>query len=83
MARTDKITPANIEQKLNEKAAEHRGFGYNTFRKLYSAKLNTTGMALAFNVRYETMKKYKAVEKQKRELLKVQQDTEIEMLKKV
>jgi hypothetical protein len=49
---------------LAETKPIHRGFGYKTFRILRLAKLNTTNMAKAFNVTFDTMKEWQNIDDQ-------------------
>lgn len=51
-----------LKAHLDQTKRLHRGFGYKTFRILRLAKLNKTNMARAFNVTFDTLKDWLAID---------------------
>jgi len=49
---------------LNQTKHKHRGFGYKTFRILRLAHVNTTNLARAFDVSFDTIKDWKIIDDQ-------------------
>ena len=68
MNKTDKITPANIEAKLNSHTPKELPdvMGYQLFTFLFDRKQNVAALAHAFGMQWQSMAKYYRVEKQKR-----------------
>lgn len=68
MNKTDKITPANIEDKLNAKTPIDlpEVQGYKLFTFLFNQKQNVAALARAFGMQWESMAKYYKVEQVKR-----------------
>lgn len=68
---------------LNETRSIHRNFGYKTFRVLRVAKLNVTNMARAFNVTFDTMKDWWAIDAAEQTAKKLESDSALEELHKL
>lgn len=66
---------------LNQTKQKHRGFGYKTFKILRIAKVNTTNLARAFNVSFDTMKEWKAIDDEEHGIKRKQANKTVDALK--
>jgi hypothetical protein len=71
------------EQRIPSTKPIHRGFGYKTFRILRLAKVNTTNMAKAFNVTFDTIKDWKAIDDEEQAAKRAKADAELDDLRNV
>lgn len=70
-----------LKAHLNQTRHLHRGFGYKTFRILRVAKLNKTNMARAFNVTFDTLKDWLAIDDKEQEARRLKAETETEEMR--
>lgn len=66
---------------LDATKPEHRGFGYKTFRILRVAGVNKTAMRKAFNVNFDTMKHWWAIDDDEQRQKKQKAEAEVDSLK--